>query len=108
MSHEQQVAEGQALYEANGCALCHGAQGRGDGPVAKTIHNSPRDFSDPASFVNGYTVGQIADTIGTGLTEGNRSMPAYDHLTINQRELLAVFVMALRATPSKAKNNEHP
>lgn len=107
-SYEQQVAEGRELYEANGCGLCHGADGRGDGPVAKTIHNSPRDFSDPASFVNGYSVGQIAYTIGTGLTQGDRSMPPYDHLTAQERELLAVFIMSLRTTPSKEKNDAHP
>jgi len=108
-SNEQQVAEGRELYEANGCALCHGPDGRGDGPLAKTIHNSPPDFGDPASFVNGYSVGQIAYTIGTGLTQGNRSMPPFDHLTANERQLLAIFVMSLRATPAKEKNNnEHP
>ena len=108
-SYERQVAEGRELYEANGCALCHGALGHGDGPVAKTIHNYPTDFRYPCSFVNGYSVGQIAYTIGTGLTQGDRSMPPYDHLTAKERELLAVFVMSLRASPPKEeKNNEQP
>ena len=107
-SQEQQVAEGHSLYEINGCATCHGAEGRGDGPVAKAMHNAPRDFRDAAAFVNGYSVGEIANTIGAGLVQGDRSMPAYSHLSADDRELLAVFVMSLRNTQTKEKKDENP
>jgi mono/diheme cytochrome c family protein len=103
-SHEQQVAEGRALYEANGCATCHGAEGRGDGPVAKMSHSAARDFRDAGAFVNGATVGQIAGTIATGLTRGNQIMPPYRHLSIEERELLAVFVVSLRGDAHKENN----
>jgi len=37
------IAEGQALYRANGCAACHGRDGRGDGPLAPSLRPPPRD-----------------------------------------------------------------
>jgi mono/diheme cytochrome c family protein len=30
------------------CATCHGAAGKGDGPVALTLNPKPRDFGDKA------------------------------------------------------------
>jgi mono/diheme cytochrome c family protein len=106
VSAEQQIAEGRALYEANGCATCHGAEGRGDGPVTRTLHSSPRDFRDPAAFVNGYNAEQIARTLQTGLVEGDQTMPSYAHLSENDRKLLAVFVRSLRADSKRSSNDE--
>jgi copper resistance protein D len=37
------IAFGRALYQAN-CAICHGAQGRGDGPAALTLNPRPFDL----------------------------------------------------------------
>jgi mono/diheme cytochrome c family protein len=37
------VAYGRALYQAN-CAICHGPQGRGDGPAALTLNPRPFDL----------------------------------------------------------------
>ena len=38
-------ADGQALYNANGCGTCHGATGQGDGPAAAAMNPKPRSFS---------------------------------------------------------------
>jgi mono/diheme cytochrome c family protein len=100
-SEEQQVAQGRALYEANGCATCHGPEGHGDGPVAKAAHSSPRDLRDATSFVNGYGVDRIARTLQYGLADGNQIMPAYAHLSANDRTLLAVFIRSLHADSKK-------
>jgi len=103
MSEEEQAAQGRALYEANGCATCHGPEGRGDGPVAKATGSAPRDFRDAAGFVNGYEVEQISGTLQTGLTENMRIMPAYAHLSAADRRLLAVFVRSLRTDSKEEK-----
>jgi mono/diheme cytochrome c family protein len=39
------VAAGKATFVAN-CAACHGATGRGDGPVGKALSPPPRNFSE--------------------------------------------------------------
>jgi len=103
MSEEQQVAQGRALYEANGCATCHGPAGEGDGPVAKATHSAPRNFRDAAGFVNGYEVEQISRTLQTGLAKGMQTMPAYAHLSADDRRLLAVFVRSLRTDSKEEK-----
>ncbi|MBI3770138.1 MAG: c-type cytochrome [Deltaproteobacteria bacterium] len=43
------VARGSMLY-ASYCAGCHGADGRGDGPVARTLHVTPTDLRTPRLF----------------------------------------------------------
>ena len=60
-------ADGRSLYEAN-CAACHGASGKGDGPVAATLETPPADLTRIAarrggvwpvlevmSIIDGYT-----------------------------------------------------
>ncbi|ULA64321.1 MAG: Cytochrome c oxidase polypeptide II [Nitrospira sp.] len=42
------VGKGKAVYEKN-CVLCHGPQGRGDGPVGKTVIPPAADFTSAAS-----------------------------------------------------------
>jgi mono/diheme cytochrome c family protein len=37
------IAQGGALYEVH-CIGCHGAEGRGDGPLAATLPVQPADF----------------------------------------------------------------
>lgn len=95
-TYAERVAAGQELYLENGCGACHGPEGHGDGPVLKTLKITPRDFREPSSFVNGYSVEQISRTIGDGLVAETDSMPAYSHLTGDERDELAVYVMSLR------------
>jgi mono/diheme cytochrome c family protein len=41
------MAAAQALY-ARTCAMCHGADGSGDGPAAEALTPKPRNYTDPA------------------------------------------------------------
>jgi mono/diheme cytochrome c family protein len=41
------IAKGKQLYEGKGtCIKCHGATGQGDGPGAKLVRPSPRNFTN--------------------------------------------------------------
>lgn len=106
------VREGRTLYAENGCASCHGATGRGDGPTSATLEPKPRDFLDAGAFKNGFDVQAIATTIangilvdaphGTGATGApihhQQGMPKFPHLSDVERQSLALYVMSLRGS----------
>ncbi|MDQ8155006.1 MAG: copper chaperone PCu(A)C [Gemmatimonadota bacterium] len=93
------VEEGRALYLANGCASCHGPEGHGDGPVAKTLTPPPRDLRDVTAFKNRTDPASIAQTIAEGIVGGG-AMPRFAHLDAASRQSLALYVVALRLSPS--------
>jgi mono/diheme cytochrome c family protein len=43
---QSSVARGQYLYSLN-CEICHGPQGKGDGPVAEKLARKPADLTGP-------------------------------------------------------------
>jgi high-affinity iron transporter len=92
----EEVDRGRQLYAANGCGTCHGSQGSGDGPIAKTLDPPPRDFRDAAAFKKGTDPVSIANTIASGLTRDGGQMQSYRHLSDRERYLLARFVISLR------------
>lgn len=94
------VERGRQLYAANGCGTCHGLQGAGDGPIAKTLTPPPRNFRDANAFKNGADPSAIANTIATGLTRDGGQMQSYFHLSDRERYLLARFVISLRESPA--------
>ena len=75
---------------------CHGATGRGDGPVARTLSPPPRDFRDASALKNGPDPTSVANTIATGLSRDGGQMQSYFHLSDRERFLLARFVISLR------------
>ena len=77
------VERGKALFTRNGCAVCHGADGRGDGQVASSLKPPPRDFRDLQAYKNGYSVEEIARTIELGIP--GSTMPVYPHVSTADR-----------------------
>lgn len=76
----ESIALGKTLYEIN-CRVCHGASGRGDGPVGqKFIETSPVDLND--AYTQDQADGQLFYTI----TRGRVAMPFYrDALSQEER-----------------------
>jgi putative copper resistance protein D len=66
------VARGQELYMQS-CAMCHGFQGRGDGPMARTIVPRPSDFR--IHMAEGHTPEQLFDWVSNGVPD--TAMPGY-------------------------------
>ena len=68
----ERVAHGKQLYSSAGCASCHGADGRGDGPAADALRYAsgapahPRDFAADR-FHRGTHLSDIYLTIASGL-----------------------------------------
>ena len=96
------VAQGKALFTRNGCAVCHGPDGRGDGQIAATLKPPPRDFRDPAAYKNGHSKAAIAQTIQKGMP--GTSMPGYGHLSAEDREQIAAYIRSLL----KKENEDTP
>jgi copper resistance protein D len=66
------VARGQEIY-GQMCAVCHGIQGRGDGPLARTMVPRPADFR--VHMVEGHTPAQLFEWTTFGVPE--TAMPGY-------------------------------
>ncbi len=87
------LARGRELY-AQECSACHGAGGRGDGPVARTLTPPPADLSARALLV-GTSPLDFYRRISIGVT--GTSMPAYEsRLTSADRWALALYSSTLR------------
>ncbi len=75
----ESIARGAALYEVT-CKVCHGPDGRGDGPVGKLFDPSPVDLHEA------YTQDQADGQLFFTLTRGRVAMPYYrDSLTHTER-----------------------
>jgi copper transport protein len=88
------IARGRALFQED-CAVCHGAQGRGDGPAAAGMARKPDDLSriaPPPVFPDGVVAYRIRN--GEGL------MPAFGK-TLREEQVwdLLNFIRALAPSP---------
>lgn len=81
-SYGGEVDQGKTLYDSK-CVICHGADGKGDGPAAAALNPSPRDFQQP-QFWQGDVDQNIAHTIRNGLSP----MPAFD---LSDAEIKAII-----------------
>ena len=67
----ESVSRGNGLWKKD-CEVCHGAQGRGDGPVATSLRKRPKDLTKiatPPIFPDGIVAYRIAN--------GGEVMPAW-------------------------------
>ncbi len=76
----ESIERGKTFYATN-CFVCHGTEGRGDGPVGqKFIEKAPVDLSE--AYTQDQTDGQLFFT----LTRGRVKMPFYrDALSPSER-----------------------
>ncbi len=85
------------------CAACHGAQGRGDGPLAKGMEPAPRNFHDDTRMRQRSLYG-LYNTITLGVH--GTPMRAFGELSENDRWALAFFAAGLRANPEVLAKGE--
>jgi mono/diheme cytochrome c family protein len=72
-SNPASIAEGQRLYGATDCALCHGKEGDGKGVLAKDINMNVHDWRRAASLEK-FTDGELSYLI----LKGKGRMPGYE------------------------------
>jgi high-affinity iron transporter len=57
--------QGKNIYE-NNCQMCHGANGKGDGPAAAAFNPHPQNFTEPKFWEQKNVDKIITDTIEQG------------------------------------------
>lgn len=88
------IARGADAYRVY-CAVCHGASGDGDGPVAK------RGFPPPPSLSTGGSTKMKDGQLFHILTFGQRSMPKFAaQLTVQQRWDTINYIRSLQPQPA--------
>lgn len=110
----ERIARGREVYETLECTTCHGAEGRGDGPSAKTLPpdawgnpQHPFNFSKGA-LKSGSSPADVYRTFMTGLN--GTAMPSYydifaapdgEYIREGDGWNLVAYVLSLRgkATP---------
>ena len=94
------IKHGKEVFDKAKCFVCHGLEGRGNGPITNTLKNEwgfqfrARDFTKGWLFKRGNTVKDIFITITTGLN-GTPMGSFADLLSDEERWHLAHFVKSL-------------
>lgn len=91
---EVAATDGEELYR-NYCAVCHGAEGRGDGPAASSFDPPPPDLTD-AERMQQLTDERMLEVLssGSGAMSGFGSM-----LTGEELDAVAKYTRTLSAAP---------
>jgi copper transport protein len=86
----ENIAAGKEIY-LNSCAVCHGPQGKGNGPLAATLNPRPVDLTVHARL---HTEGELFYWITNGIS--GTAMPKWqDQLTDMQRWQVVDYVRTL-------------
>jgi mono/diheme cytochrome c family protein len=72
------VSHGQQIYQAR-CALCHGAEGKGDGPASAALNPKPRNHTDGA-----YMSTRTDEDLMAVIHDGKGGMPAWKSVLTEQ------------------------
>lgn len=91
---EVTMALGETVVKER-CVLCHGDNGKGDGPGGAALNPKPRDWTDKA-YMNAMTDDQLYDVI----YNGKGSMPAWGKTGILTETEIRSAIMKVRTYSS--------
>ena len=98
VASDDMVTHGKKLFAQN-CSMCHGDEGKGDGPAGQALNPKPRNLVEgPWKLGGGFTGIYKAVTDGVKGT----SMASYAHLRSVDRWALSQFINSI----TNAKVNE--
>ena len=92
----ENLAAGRQIYQ-NHCAVCHGPQGKGNGPLAATLNPRPVDLTVHARL---HTEGELYFWVTNGI-KGSAMPPWGESLNDTQRWQVVGFIRTL-ALPTPA------
>lgn len=102
--NESSVNAGRIQYQIN-CAVCHGALGKGDGPVVKYAGGmmAPPPIGMSNSAAAGYTDGYIFGVI----RNGKGTMPSYNRIEDADRWSIINYLRSLQGKIAIAADSSH-
>ena len=93
---QESLARGQQVFTQN-CMVCHGVNGRGDGPAAQAMRPPPADLTQ---HVQAHTEGELWWFISNGVT--GTQMPAWKNaLSDNERWDVVNYIVSAFSPASK-------
>jgi mono/diheme cytochrome c family protein len=94
------VTAGRALYQQY-CSMCHGPQGKGDGPAASAMNPKPRDHTD-GRYMNALSDAHLTIVISEGGAAVQRSplMPSWKGTLSPQQIADVITYLRTLAVPS--------
>lgn len=109
-SDEESIERGKKQFTALGCTLCHGTEGRGDGPTSLALRNHrgdpvyPRNLNKNWLFRGGGTAEDIYKRVNTGLN--GTPMPSFADKLDNEKSWdLANYVRSLSPAASPERGS---
>jgi len=92
------IGRGKLIYEQK-CAICHGPEGKGDGPAALYTYPKPRDFTKGLFKIRSTPSGTLptGDDLLRTVTDGmpGTAMPSFTTLPEDDRRAVVEYVKVL-------------
>jgi mono/diheme cytochrome c family protein len=85
------IAHGRHVFKTT-CALCHGAQGRGDGPAGASLNPHPRNLVEGKWKRGGTSLG-LYDVLSNGLPPS--AMASYGYMPPIDRWALVAYIRSI-------------
>lgn len=98
------LVNGAELFALH-CSSCHGAEGRGNGPLAQGLEPSPTNFHHPDK-ANGLSPFQAYNTVRLGVE--NTGMRAFNELSDDEVWDLSFYILSLPQVNTEASRDVIP
>lgn len=99
IENQDLISYGKTVFSQN-CSMCHGPEGKGDGPAGQALNPKPRNLVEGPWKKGGGYIG-IFTVVKEGLP--GTSMAAYGHLKLMDRWALVQFINSI--TKAKVKED---
>lgn len=97
VKNDQVIAYGAKLFATN-CAMCHGAEGKGDGPAGQGLNPKPRNMVE-GKWTQGPGLTDHFKVVTNGIP--GSSMASFGHFKAADRWALVQFVDSISQNKSK-------
>jgi mono/diheme cytochrome c family protein len=91
VANEAMVEHGKKVFSTN-CAMCHGNEGKGDGPAGAALNPKPKNLVEGPWKQGGDSI-SLFKTLATGIA--GSSMPGFSQISSVDRWALVQFIRSI-------------